>query len=156
MDHRICVILSGRFCRLGFFLKKKTAMTNNETSLLRCPSCGQKLTLVTGKKLHPYTIEAWKKYFWMCCECLMWVGCHPNSKKPLGTVADYELRQLRIECHDLIDPLWKSRQIERRELYDKLSKFLQLPIEETHIGLFDKKTCKFLLKKKNKFLQSLK
>jgi hypothetical protein len=45
---------------------------------------------------------------WLCAPCNAYVGTHENSpdNKPLGTLADPELRQLRMQCHKLFDSCW--------------------------------------------------
>ena len=88
---------------------------------VKCPYCGKKAEwtsndVVYGRKYG----KSWMCYY--CWECDAYVGCHQNTKLPLGTMANKELRTLRMECHALFDPLWKSGQMKRRDAYRYLFK----------------------------------
>ena len=61
---------------------------------------------------------SYKCYY--CEPCNAYVGCHKNSRKPLGTLANKELRELRIRTHEIFDPLWKSGKMTRSEAYKML------------------------------------
>ena len=55
---------------------------------------------------------------WVCAnypECDSYVGVHKYQAepKPLGTMANAELRGLRKRVHALFDPLWKSGPLRR-------------------------------------------
>jgi len=65
---------------------------------------------------------------WWCEPCDAYVGCHNNTKDPLGTMADRETRHWRKEAHTIFDPLWlksfkrKSNKRRNREaIYNSIS-----------------------------------
>ncbi len=72
------------------------------------------------------------------------VACWSGST---STPADAETRDLRHQCHQLFDPLWKSRtRFESRGLaYRWLRQVMGLTYETAHIGMFDKGQCERLL-----------
>ena len=57
-----------------------------------------------------------------------YVGCHNNTRKPLGTMADKELREARMAVHAKIDPLWRSGRHRRSDVYRRI-KILEMDIE---------------------------
>lgn len=62
-----------------------------------------------------------------------------------STPADFETRQKRHEAHLIFDGWWKGK-IKRTEAYKLLSKYLDLPIQKTHIGHFDIRQCEKVIK----------
>lgn len=80
-----------------------------------------------------------------CVECDARVGTHKGSDKPLGTLANSDLRKLRMTCHNLIDPYWRIGKYKRGTVYRRLSKAMELPQELTHIAMFDEEQCKKLI-----------
>jgi len=86
---------------------------------------------------------------WVCKPCQAWVGCHPRTTIPLGTLADKQLRAARIAAHAAFDPVWQRRQVLKKttknESRDAAYKWLaqRLGINESrcHIALFDLETC---------------
>jgi len=91
-----------------------------------CTSCDKeiKARLSNGLEAYPYRKDLHSLNFWFCDICKHFVGCHQKTKdptRPLGIIADKELKKFRIEIHNTIDPLWKTRKISRKKLYSKLS-----------------------------------
>lgn len=99
-----------------------------------------------------------------CESCGAYVGCHNNSKNPLGTMANRETREWRMKAHKSFDPIWKKgnhRDIEygltrkdrkalknqsfrRKSAYERLRIDLEseFPI---HIGASDIEQCKKII-----------
>lgn len=73
-----------------------------------------------------------------CKPCLAYVGCHNNTREPLGTMANKELRAARMKCHALVDPLWRSGKHGRGYVYARLAKWFG---EDTHVGGSNLATC---------------
>ena len=71
------------------------------------------------------------------CTVVGWDG-------PTSTPADAVTRTLRREAHDSFDPLWKNVR-ERSALYAELAAFLCLPVDYTHIGMFNAEQCRRVL-----------
>lgn len=81
---------------------------------------------------------------YLCKDCDAYVGCHNNTKKPLGTIANKELRAWRIKAHRHIDRWWKNKIFTRKEVYNMLKIIFG---REIHIGESDIKTCKDIIEK---------
>lgn len=99
-----------------------------------CPFCNGQVVFTTNDKLYG------KKYgngmCYMCMNCKASVGCHKNGE-PLGLLANKKMKKLKMECHSLFDPIWKSRKASRSALYKKLAKSLEIRVENCHFGHFD-------------------
>lgn len=75
---------------------------------------------------------------YVCTNCKASVGTHENNpKKPFGVLANKEMKLLKQKCHAMFDPIWKSRQIHRSNLYKKLAYKLEITLDECHFGMFD-------------------
>lgn len=87
---------------------------------------------------------------YLCRPCQAWVGVHPNTDKPLGRLANRELRGAKRAAHAAFDPLWEmrmerskcSKQTARRLGYKWLASKLEIDVEVCHIGMFDLEMCK--------------
>src|ERR1044072_1806082 len=91
--------------------------------------------------------------FNLCRACEAWVGVHEGTDKALGRLANKELRSLKINAHSKFDKLWKQLLIfdfsvkkARNFCYAWLADKMNLPIERTHIGMFDEEQCKSAIK----------
>lgn len=111
-----------------------------------CPYCNKKAKLVTGKTIYFFAKPLHKKFFWFCKPCDSYVGVHPNTKVPLGTLANLELRNLRVQVHTKFDPLWKKGKMSRNKAYNWLSRQLNIEKDKCHIAMFDIETCEKVIK----------
>lgn len=86
--------------------------------------------------------------------CDSYVGCPERTEKPLGTLANKELRKWRRNAHFVFDRYWQEGFIGRKDLYERLAKALGIPVEECHIGMFDVETCKKIIRLCNVKIES--
>ncbi len=107
-----------------------------------CDYCHRRAERVTGNVIYPMRPELRSKNFWRCVPCKAHVGCHPGTVKPLGRLANAELRVWKMAAHAAFDPLWKSGQMRRRDAYAWLAVQLGRSEANTHIGMFDVDLCK--------------
>ena len=121
--------------------------------VLICPYCGKPAELVNGSRLFPHRRDLNKEMcasnFWLCIRCDAYVGCHkPNERyglngtEPLGTMANENLRTLRVKLHKRFDSLWLSGEMNRTEAYRLMAQVLGVSIDKCHIGMFDEETCR--------------
>ncbi len=115
---------------------------------MKCPYCGSEARWVENKEIYG------KNYgnsfmCYLCKPCDAYVGCHQNTKRPLGSMANAELRNLRKKAHSIIDPYWKDGMYERKEMYGKLSKALG---REVHVAESNEDQCKEIIEKANSIL----
>lgn len=112
---------------------------------VKCPYCGGKTALVTGEVIYPYRPDLHGKHYWLCQPCNAWVGCHPDSTRPMGVPADAKTRQARMRAHEAFDPIWRTGRMTRRKAYDWLAAQMGLPVKATHISWFDQALCQQVL-----------
>jgi len=82
-----------------------------------CPYCGSPSRLAEGR------VIGRRDPIWLCGAypaCDSYVGCHPGSTRPLGSLANPQLREMRVTVHRRIDSLWRKSgdQIKRGQIYD--------------------------------------
>ena len=106
-----------------------------------CPSCNKPAEWKDNAEV--YGRRYGKSYMcYHCRDCDTMVGCHNNTKVPLGTMVGKELRQLRRAVHAKIDPLWRSGKMKRGHVYSRISKALGYTY---HTGEADEETCRKVL-----------
>lgn len=106
-----------------------------------CPYCFKQSMLVNGSAIY------WAKYshirLYLCRDCRAYVWVHEGTTKALWRLANPELRIAKQEAHLAFDRLWKGKWwVARRDAYSWLSKVLNIPLEYTHIGMFDEVLCR--------------
>ena len=101
-----------------------------------CDYCGHKAALVDDSEIYG---RSFGHTAYLCRNCGAYVGCHGRTDKPLGRLADATLRKWKMAAHASFDPLWKTGPFRgrRKAAYGWLAEQMGLPIEKTHIGMFD-------------------
>jgi len=110
-----------------------------------CPYCGGQSTLKSDSFVYSgisYGGKMWVCENWPACQSS--VGAHKNGK-PLGTLANRQLREARVAAHEAFDPLWKSGTFDRRAAYQLLAAMMGIPVCDCHIGMFNEKQCQQVL-----------
>lgn len=119
-------------------------------NIVRCAYCDRAAPLVTGKTIYPHREDLHKLFFYQCRQCDALVGCHKSTLKPLGRLADANLRRWKQRAHQEFDPLWKikmkrdgcSKGSARNAGYRWLAGRLGIEVEDCHIGMMDEEECK--------------
>jgi len=106
-------------------------------TLVICPYCEEEAPLTHTREI--YGVDFGWAY--RCEPCDAYVGCHPKSKKPLGTLANSELRMCRMKAHEAFDPIWLYKSLQRQRAYDWLAKELGIEPKQCHIGMFNIAQC---------------
>lgn len=108
-----------------------------------CPYCKVGTQLITGKDVYPHRPDLYAKKFWSCPRCYARVGCHGNTNKPLGRLANKELRDLKSAAHAAFNPLYIDGIIESRtKAYKWLAEQMQMTRKQCHIGKFNEDECR--------------
>lgn len=108
-----------------------------------CPYCKNEAELVDSAEFYAGVSYGWT---WLCRGCNARVSCHKGTKIPTGTLAKPDVMELRKECHQKFDVLWKSGKMTRKKAYKWLAKVMKLKKTHAHIGYMGKKQClKFLI-----------
>lgn len=108
---------------------------------VKCDYCGVNTTLRSGAELYPQRPDLASLRFYVCTDCCAWVGCHKGTVKPLGRLANAELRAAKSAAHRAFDPLWKDGNRKRKEAYGWLAYKLGINFRDCHIGMFDLEMC---------------
>ncbi len=101
-----------------------------------CCKCSKSVEarLTDGSEIYPHRPDLYSLPYWVCDSCGNFVGCHhktTNRTRPLGVIPTPEIKAERRKIHALIDPLWKSGKMHRKEVYKQLSKAIG---KEYHTG----------------------
>ena len=107
-----------------------------------CPYCGKSSVMVGGAQIYPHRPDLYSKLFYQCKPCDAMVGCHPGTRKPLGRLADAELRRAKQAAHAAFDPKWQSKKMNRHAAYRWLSEQTGIDRLQCHIGMMDVEQCK--------------
>ena len=91
-----------------------------------CCNCNKDVNVIltNGEEVYPHRKDLYKLNFYKCIHCSNFVGCHKSYSKvpkPLGVIASKEIKEKRIIIHNIIDPLFLSGKINRKELYKIIS-----------------------------------
>ena len=123
-----------------------------------CRYCGSPVVYTSNAEIYGREYGEGKCY--LCRNCRAFVGVHPGTDRPLGTLANEELRRYRKTAHYWFDQIWQKplRITTRYKAYGWLAHYLGLDRSQTHIGLFEKEECvkvvKFAQEKINKYKRS--
>ena len=109
---------------------------------MNCPYCNKEAEWTSNDVV--YGRRYGKSFMcYYCADCDTYVGCHNNTRTPLGTMANKALRQKRIETHAVLDALWKDGAHTRGSVYKKLSDVFGFQV---HVGSADEKLCEEIIK----------
>lgn len=108
-----------------------------------CPYCNKEAEFVDSEEV--YCGNSYGMIY-LCRPCQAWVGVHKGTDKPLGRLADAELRGARREAHSAFDSLWQHRKGRaakrlRGSMYVWLAEEMNLSREDCHIGKMDVQQC---------------
>ena len=112
---------------------------------MKCPYCNKSAKWTSNDVVYGRKYGKSFMCYW-CKDCDAYVGCHNNTQKPLGIMANKELRELRIECHNLFDILWRNGEMTRKQAYSYLKEKTGIK----HIGGTNKEECFKVIKNLSK------
>lgn len=108
-----------------------------------CPHCGSAVKIVNHEEI--YNGQSYGEWPWAYkCDgnfCDAYVGMHPFTNIPLGTLATHAMRDARKRAKAVFQPLWQSGEMTRSEAYAWLAVQLGIAVAATHIGWFDVPMC---------------
>ena len=105
--------------------------------IIRCPYCGgtailRDASFVYGTHSHGGQVYVCSHY----PSYNSYVGVHPGTKIPKGTLANRELRQKRIQAHRIFDQIWQQGILSKPEAYRWVADKFCLTDKQAHIGQF--------------------
>lgn len=102
-----------------------------------CPYCGGPVRLVENSEIYRGRSYGDWPYAYRCGPCDARVGLHPGTDLPLGTLANAELRSLRVEAKAQWQRVVQGRGWGRSQGYKWLAEEMGIPAAECHFGHFD-------------------
>lgn len=105
-----------------------------------CRLCGSECKVVNNSAIYGKSFGDWP-WAVLCTGCGAYVGLHPFTAIPLGTLALGPLREARKAAKRLFNPLWRDGAMTRTQAYTWLAGQLKIPVSECHIGWFDEAEC---------------
>jgi len=106
----------------------------------RCRYCAGKVVYVDNKEIYGRSYGSWP-YAYSCTSCDAYVGVHPGTTVPLGTLADKETRQARKDVKPAFNRLWQEGDMTRSQAYKRLAGKMDIPTNHCHISWFDSDQC---------------
>ena len=110
---------------------------------LQCPCCeGGSVSLEDNKVVYGYSCGHWP-YIYLCNDCGAYVGLHPHTDIPLGTLAQKKTRFSRMQNMQhflLLQNLGVFKT--RTECYQWLADEMKLPTHLCQFALFDSEQAK--------------
>lgn len=123
-------------------------VTNPLPAPSTCPNCGSSVVLVNNEEIYGSSYGEWP-WAYRCADlkCNSYVGLHPFTNIPLGTLADAPTREARKRAKAVFNPLWQGRRMSRKEAYAWLAKALGIKnVGDCHIGWFGIEMCERVVK----------
>ena len=110
-----------------------------------CNYCKKEAEWVQNSEVYGRLYGDKNHMIWLCRDCDAYVGCHKNTKKPLGSLANKELREWRRKAKEvfiqkLMDGNWNNKH-KKAKAYRWLGATFNLPTSVRHFGLFSKEMC---------------
>lgn len=107
----------------------------------KCPHCGSYCAIVNNSEIYGREYGEWP-WAVLCKGCRAYVGLHPFTGIPLGTLATGPMRKARQAAKHVFNPLWQQGRMSRREAYAWLAGALGIAdVNACHIGWFDVNQC---------------
>ena len=132
-------------------MKKK--LKKNTPRRVICPHCGAPAVIRPASEIYGDPTRTDELY--VCANyprCKAYVRMHPGTRVPMGTLANGDLRNLRIRAHRKFDEIWQSGIMDRNNAYRWMAESLGIPMSDAHIGMFGEYRCKELIEKCEKVL----
>ena len=138
--------------------KKKRRGTGGSPGInnMRCPYCGSPVVLRSADGIYRENNNDTKLY--VCSKypvCDAYVRVQAGTKNiPLGSLANSELRALRIEAHRYFDQIHQSGLMSKQEAYSWLANVLAAPMSYAHIGYLSEYYCRVVIEESKRFMEN--
>lgn len=103
-----------------------------------CPYCKEDtVELVRNSEIYSRGSAGSWPFAYLCRPCRAYVGVHPHTDLPLGTLADEATREARKEGKSWFQRLVRREQGERGVVYQWLAEQMNIRPEQCHWAMFD-------------------
>lgn len=109
-----------------------------------CPYCSSSVKLVCNRVIYGSEYGDWP-FAYRCTHtaCGAYVGLHPFTAIPLGTLANAATRDARKAAKEVFGQVVYKHRMDRTEAYRWLARTMGLDVGECHFGWFDEPTCMY-------------
>lgn len=114
---------------------------------IRCPYCGAHAVLRSSKAVYQGKAKPGRHLF-VCARyplCDSYVGAHEGTLLPMGTLANGDLRNKRIQAHRAFNRLWESGTMKKWQAYRWMQAKFGLCSQQAHIAMFSEYMCDQLI-----------
>ena len=111
-----------------------------------CRYCNGPVELVENSEIYRRNYGKWP-YAYLCRPCNAYVGLHPNTLIPLGSLADGELRRARKTSKELFYAYVKDFALTRSQGYAHLAAAMGIHGKHRHFGMFEQDQCELAVQK---------
>lgn len=111
---------------------------------MNCPYCGAPVVCRPASTVYRNALRQKGSYLYLCSRypaCDAYVSAHKKDRRPMGTLADGNLRHKRILAHRALEKLRQERHMEKWAVYVWLQGKLKMEPEQVHIGMFSEQMC---------------
>lgn len=129
---------------------KRKRKANNA---LRCPYCGSSTRIVPATGILPASSKV--THLLTCSNfprCDSYVCMHQGTNKPMGTIANGDLRKLRQQAHIHFNKLYQTGVMSRDDAYAWLADKIWVPRSEAHIGCLSEHNLHLIIAESQKLL----
>jgi hypothetical protein len=107
-----------------------------------CRYCSGAVDLVENSVIYNgRTFGDWP-YAYLCSCCRAYVGLHPQTDLPLGTLADKRTRDARNATKKTFETIFRDGHMSRKQAYAWLAGKMVISTADCHFGLFEPAQCK--------------
>lgn len=117
----------------------------------RC--CSVNVEFASNARLYGREFGKWPKCY-ICNDCGASVGCHPNTRIPLGRMANRKTRALRAKAHASFDKLWRGGYMTRDQSYTWLANQLNIEPSECHMSQLSDENLRKAQKLSDQYLET--
>ena len=128
-ERRLCAVIYTHLEVMVFMTKQKQ---------IKCPYCHANASLRPASTVYGCGRRSQGKYIYLCDRwpaCDAYVSAHSRTHRPMGTLANGDLRHKRILAHRALEHLQKIRHMEKWEVYIWLQSKLGLNDRQAHIPM---------------------
>lgn len=136
---------------------KREKMKGVANATKYCPYCGGKIVLRSADGIYKDNSKGVMLY--VCSNypaCDAYVRVHEGTMKPVGTLANGNLRKLRNTAHHYFNKLYESGVMTKDEAYSWLAYMISAPKSQAHIGYLGEYYCNVVIEESKKLLASSK
>mgnify|MGYP001597063774 FL=1 len=111
----------------------------------KCPHCQGQVGIKKNSVVYNGKCYGEWPWIYMCLDrsCDSYVGMHPFTNIPLGTLANHEIREARKKAKAKFQSLSAGLDLRRDVMYQMLADEMGIKKKDCHFGHFDVQQCEF-------------